>query len=263
MNPWKRNCLVALFSTLTALVVYIPGALAQYGVGQRVVADVGGGGDGTIIEVGHGIPYEGYDKVHFDKRHHYDPKAGDWIEIKSGKIRLAGQSGSTVSATPGLGASPVAPASASSPAAVSAVAKSCACRPSSEWSGNSIEAKLESTIAARYVRNGGALDSEHTPSTVHFDSFAITGTRPYATPIPGAYQTGSPGGPGGRVGTKVYLVTTKYSVCIDYPGFAATGYKGRVLTVDHDARYTCFIDSTGQWRCNQSADKTKTTSVNK
>lgn len=135
----------------------------------------------------------------------------------------------------------------------------CACASdNSEIGGDSLEANAKRTIAGRYVRNGGALDAAHTPATVHFESFRALGSRPYAMPVPGAYYTGSPDGPGGKMGTIVHEIATKYSVCIDYPGFARTGYKGRVHIVDHDATYKCFIDVRGQWACNQSADKMTT-----
>lgn len=131
----------------------------------------------------------------------------------------------------------------------------CACAPQTQANSDSIEDNIKRTIIARYVRNGGALDAAHTPSTVHFDSFQIVRQRPYKMPVPGAYYTGSPDGPGGRMGTQVYEVLCKYTVCIDYPGNTKTGYRGRLAVVDHDAGYTCFIDSQGSWRCNQSKDR--------
>lgn len=139
----------------------------------------------------------------------------------------------------------------------------CACPAQTQANGNSVEDNIKRTIIARYVRNGGALDTDHTPSTVHFDSFQLVKQRPYRMPIPGAYHTGSPDGPGGKMGTQVYEVLCKYTVCIDYPGYAPSGYRGRIEMVDHDAGYTCFIDTQGGWRCNQSKDQMNIKSVNK
>jgi hypothetical protein len=154
--------------------------------------------------------------------------------------------------------SPAPPSRVDSPAAnqnsAATTKANCACPSQTQVNGNSIEDNIKETIIARYVRNGGALDAYHTPSTVHFNSFQIVRKRPYAMPIPGAYHTGSPDGPGGTMGTQVYEVVCKYTVCTDYPGSPISGYRGRIYMVDHDAGYTCFIDTKGSWRCNQSKD---------
>jgi len=139
----------------------------------------------------------------------------------------------------------------------------CACPAQTQATSNSIEDTIKRVIIARYVKDGHALDATHTPSTVHFDSFHIVKKRAYAMPVPGAYHTGSPDGPGGRMGTEVYEVVCKYTVCVDYPGSTYTGYKGRVEMVDHDAGYTCFIDTANNWRCNQSKDSMNTRSMDK
>lgn len=139
----------------------------------------------------------------------------------------------------------------------------CACPPQTQANGNSIEDQIKRVIMSKYVMDGHALDALHTPSTVHINSFQIVKKRPYAMPIPGAYHTGSPDGPGGRMGTEVYEVLCKYTVCIDYPASTYTSYRGRVELVDHDAGFTCFIDTQGSWRCNQSKDSMTTKSIDK
>ena len=145
----------------------------------------------------------------------------------------------------------------------SAPNSNCACPTQTQADGSSAEDNIKRNIIARYVRNGGALDSNHTPSTVHFHSFQIVRQRPYAMPVPGAYHTGSPDGPGGKMGTQVYEVVCKYTVCVDYHGSTYTGYKGRIEEVDHDAGYTCFIDTQGAWRCNQNKDSMTTRNTDK
>lgn len=179
--------------------------------------------------------------------------------------------GAGVAAHAGATAQPASPANntatrtpaGTQQAAAGANKAKCACPAQTQANGNSIEDNIKRTIIARYVRNGGALDAGHTPSTVHFDSFQIIGRRPYRMPVPGAYYTGSPDGPGGKMGTQVYEVLCKYTVCIDYPGYQPTGYRGRLHIVDHDAGYTCFIDAQGSWRCNQSKDRMTTRDVDK
>jgi hypothetical protein len=259
------------FFVLLCGLVVLRAAWAQYAVGQRVQVDIEGGGAGTVIEIGHGVPYEGYVKVHFDKRHHYDAKAGEWVEIKSGKIHpLVGGSSAAPAGATGTRPSPAQEKESGGDGAEGGGSASPAPPPQgatphyppmSDLSGDSIEAHIKRAIAGRYVRNGGALDAHHTPATVHFWTFAITGSRPYAMPPPGSL--GSPDGPGGRMGTKVYLVSTKYTVCLDYPGYAPTGNRGRLWRVEHDAAYKCFIDSSGHWRCNQSRDRTSSRYVEK
>lgn len=162
---------------------------------------------------------------------------------------------------PGVTARTTTPATA--PATTAGTNPNCACPPMSDLSGSSRESIWKAVIAARYVNNGHALDAGHTPSTVNFKSMQFLKSRPYAMPVPGAYYTGSPDGPGGRMGTIVYEVATKYTVCIDYPGSPISGYRGRIYKVDHDAKYTCFVNAAGQWQCNQSADKMESQSIDK
>jgi hypothetical protein len=125
--------------------------------------------------------------------------------------------------------------------------------PGSDLSGNSLEAILKRVIAARYIKDGHALDAGHTPSTITFHTFTIGKPRPYRLPIPGAYETGSPDGPGGRVGTLVYPVKTTYTRVLDYPGYPPSGYKGRIDTIEYDCTYWCFQNPKGEWLANQAA----------
>ena len=71
-----------------------------------------------------------------------------------------------------------------------------------------------------------------------------------------AIHYGSPDGPGGKQGTQVYDVKTKYTVCVDEQPDPRYSYKGYVNFSDHEARYFAFKHyTTGEWLLNQDSDK--------
>jgi hypothetical protein len=133
--------------------------------------------------------------------------------------------------------------------------QSC-CPPQADLSGTSLEAICKQTIRDRYMENGRSFDVGRYPATITFHNFSISGPRPYRMPGAYAYHTGSPDGPGGKQGTQVYDVKTKYTVCVDEQPSTQYGYKGYVNFADHDTTYFAFKHyQTGEWLLNQDSDK--------
>lgn len=115
-----------------------------------------------------------------------------------------------------------------------------------------LEGTFKRLIAARYMKDGRALDAGHTPATITFHSFSIGAARPYKMPTPGG-DLGSPDGPGGAAGTQVYPVKTRYTVAYDYPGNEYGTYNGAIEYVDVEGGYWFFKGAFngGQWIGNQ------------
>ena len=62
-------------------------------IGDRVDAAIPGGGKGTIIEIGAGVPYAGYYKIHFDGLHARAPAEGMWVDPKRYTVKALGSNG--------------------------------------------------------------------------------------------------------------------------------------------------------------------------
>lgn len=159
----------------------------------------------------------------------------------------AAQANSPVNAIPPNTNNPAAPAHDA------ANQKSC-CPPQASLAGNSLENILKRCIYDKFIQNGYSIETARYPATITFHSFTITGPRDYKMPEPFAYHTGSPDGPGGMPGTKVYDVRTKYTVCIDEQPNPEYGYKGYTLYDDYDMSYVALQHyQTHAWQVNQSA----------
>lgn len=129
------------------------------------------------------------------------------------------------------------------------------CPPQANLSGSSLEMTFKRSIHDRYIENGRSFDVGRYPATITFHNFSVSGPRPYRMPEEYAYHTGSPDGPGGKEGTQVYEVRTKFTVCVDELP-SSQSYKGYVNFVDHDAKYFAFKHyTTGEWLLNQDSDK--------
>lgn len=132
--------------------------------------------------------------------------------------------------------------------------KNC-CPSQANLSGSSLEMIFKRSIHDRYIENGKSFDVGRYPSTITFHTFSVTGPRPYRMPEDYAYDYGSPDGPGGKQGTQVYEIKTKYTVCVDELPSSAS-YKGYTNYIDHDAKYFAFKHyTTGEWLLNQDSDK--------
>lgn len=119
------------------------------------------------------------------------------------------------------------------------------CPPSDDLAGSSQTASFKGIIASRYQKDGKSPDG--VPVSIHFSDFKIGSKHSYRRMV------NNPDGPGGVEGGEVFPVKASYLVCEDYPGFAATGYKGELLKTEYEKMtYSCFKDDTGDWVCNQS-----------
>lgn len=137
------------------------------------------------------------------------------------------------------------------------------CPPQADLSGTSLEAIFKQTISARYIDGGRSMDVGRYPASITFHNFSMSGPRPYRMPEDYAIHYGSPDGPGGKQGTQVYDVKTKYTVCVDEQP-SSSSYKGYVNYIDHDAKYFAFKHyQTGEWLLNQDSDKMERRSVAK
>ena len=138
----------------------------------------------------------------------------------------------------------------------------CPAQPS--LAGNSTENIIKRSIYDRYIVNGHSFDVGQYPSTIVFHSFSISGPRDYKMPEAWAYNTGSPDGPGGMPGTKVYEVKTKYTVCVDEQPPKEFAYRGYTNYRDIDAVYFALQHyKTGAWQTNQSSMTYEMRSVKK
>lgn len=121
------------------------------------------------------------------------------------------------------------------------------CPQSDDLRGTSQEAIFKRQIADRYEKDGRSRIEKRVGASINFIDFKVGVSHPYRQMVK------NPDGPGGVEGAAVYAVKATYRVCYDHPGFAPTGYKGELQTIDFEKMtYSCFKDDTGDWVCNQT-----------
>lgn len=211
---------VLLLSTLRAY------GDATYAVGDRVQVTVGGGGAGTILEIGHGTPYEGYYKVHFDQLHHSDPSGGEWINPKEhpfARLNADGQP-AAADAHPPAATAPAATTAANAPPKL---AGSLPAAVDNDAPGSK-EARFKALIRTRYPSYGG----RH--QVVQFHTFQIGGQSPFE------YSYDAPVTRGHTY--MAWRVRTRYTVTQRYDSARSDD-----ILCDYDASYWIFKDIHGEW----------------
>lgn len=162
---------------------------------------------------------------------------------------------------------PAAPSPAVNHASAPAPAKGTAsCCPSQQnLSGGSLEQIFKRAIRDRYMHeDGSSFDVGGYPSSITFHSFSMGAPRPYKMPEAWAYHTGSPDGPGGREGTQVYEIVTKYTVCTDEQPNPEYGYKGEIKYTEAECTFYGLKNATtGVWQVNLGPGKTDFHTVKK
>ena len=184
-------------------------------IGDRVDAAIPGGGKGTIIEIGAGVPYAGYYKIHFDGLHARAPAEGMWVDPKRYTVKALGSNGAPI------------PEAAPAPRLANAAARPIA----DDGKPGSQEARFKALIRSRYPAVHGVTKD------VEFHSLQI---RPQAR-YEHVYSTNGRG--------HVYSawpVITSYTV--------TEHYQGEDVISDYDGKYWCFEDVNGEWVAVQAGE---------
>lgn len=212
-----RRTLLSLFLVFNALA--FQASTTRYNVGDRVDVTIHGGGKGTILEVGHGVPYEGYYKVHFDGLHHSDPKDGMWVNPNTNAIKRLGSDGRPM---------PEGPTTQEKAEAPKQTAPN---KPNDNAKPGSLEANFKELIRSRYHSAHGVTQD------VEFHTFQVRPQSQYEH----VYSANGRG--------HVYMawpVVTTYRV--------TEHYQGEDLIREYDGKYWCFKDVHGEWLAVQAGE---------
>ena len=100
----------------------------------------------------------------------------------------------------------------------------------------------DTALFQQVIRKSWMGGSEGQPKEVTFQSFSVGSPYSYRPVDP--LSGGSPDGPGGRLGTKVYPVRATFTVRETYSGQRELVYSRRTRT------FSCFITAQNYWTCN-------------
>ena len=185
---------------------------APFEVGDRVDAAIPGGGVGTVLEVGHGVPYDGFYKVNFDRLHAHAPKEGMWVDPKRYPVTRLGPDGLPMAAAPATSLKPQVPRQSEPKSA------------QNTGRAGTQEADFKALIRSRYHGSHGVT------MDLDFHSFQI-GPRSRYEHVYAANGRGHV--------YQAWPVTTSYRV--------VEHYQGEDLIREYEGKYWCFEDIHGEW----------------
>lgn len=100
----------------------------------------------------------------------------------------------------------------------------------------------DATLFQDVIRRSWMVGSDGQPKEVTFQTFAVGSPFSYRPVDP--LSGGSPDGPGGRMGTKVYPVRTTFTV--------RETYSTELQYVRRTRDFSCFMTAQSYWTCNMT-----------